>query len=169
MEKREKVILVILGIAVLFGAYTYLGEGEGVKSVAEIVNKDELNKIVEEANKISERNPLSDMERYRLTAAEREWEATPFYDRTKDIGKKKKESGGPVIPEDVTITYNGFVIAGETMYAIINGMEYVEGEELEISGLFVQKIAKKKVTIGQINEEGEITGQLDIFLEEESF
>jgi hypothetical protein len=47
-------------------------------------------------------------------------------------------------------TYTGFLQVGETKLAIINGMEYTQGEALGSAGHYVQNISARRVTIGQV-------------------
>jgi cell division protein FtsL len=169
MEKREKILLVILLIAAAYAAYTYLFAGSEVKSVDDLVNKGELELIKKEVQAKLDENQLTDLERYRLEVAERPWRSDPFYDRTRDI-VSEDEQMDTQLPESVELRYTGYIMLGPTVYAIINDYEYQVGDELEISepGFFLFEITKRKIVIGKKDEVGEIVGQQEIFLEEES-
>jgi len=167
MEKREKIILLLMIVALGYGAYAYLFSGETVTSVKDLVNMDELNRVKNEVEKKLNEHPLTDLERYRLKLAERAFIKDPFYDRTQDI--TEEETGiDTQLPADITLRYTGYIAIRGELYAIINDMEYQEGDELDISapGFFVVEITQSKVVVGKQDENGDIVGQQEIFLEE---
>lgn len=166
MEKREKIILVVLVIAALYAGYTYLGSGGKVKSVSELVNMDELNKVKKSVEETIQKDPLTDHELYRLTVSEKNWSRNVFYERAKDLPRDTGKKPKPGLPEGAKLAYNGYVSINGKIYAILNGLEYLEGEELEIAGFFVKKITPKKVVVGQKDDKGEITEQVEVQLED---
>ncbi len=168
MEKREKIILLLLSLVIAYGAYVYLfSDSGGVTSMKDLVNMDELNRVKDDVQKKLDENPLSDQERFRLQLAERAWPKDPFYDRTKDVASQD-ETLDTKWPEDFTPKYTGYISIGDQIFAIINDLEYQEGDELEYPGFYVYEITKNKIVIGQKDENGEIVGQKEVFLEEES-
>jgi|GEM_PF-4185448 len=182
MEKREKIILVIVLIGLAYVAYTYLGAGAKVLSVSELVNMPALDKVKKDVDEMINKDPLSEMEQYRLKVAETAWVKNPFYDRIMDLPKEEAKKPKLGLPDGVTIVYSGFLSINGKIYAIIsvkgqkdkstssdNGMEYVEGDEIELAGYFVKKITSKKVIIGQKDETGNITDQHESVLEELSY
>jgi hypothetical protein len=52
--------------------------------------------------------------------------------------------------EKPVLSYSGFLQMGAKRMAIINGMEYEEGEMLPVSGYFIRSITPKSVVIGKI-------------------
>ncbi|MCX7634225.1 MAG: hypothetical protein N2Z74_00585, partial [Syntrophales bacterium] len=50
-------------------------------------------------------------------------------------------------------TYTGYIEADKVKVAVINGVEYREGEELDVKGFFVKNIGKGRVLI-----ENRVTG-----------
>ena len=166
MEKREKILLVILAIAAAYGAYVYLFSEGKVQTVDDLVNKGELELIKKDIDKTLEENKLSELERYRLKVAEASWRSDPFYDRTQDV--EKEEAVDTQLPEDVVLRYTGYLAIGSSTFAIINDLEFQVGDELEVPGFFIFEITRDKVVIGQKDENGDIVGQQEIFLEEEA-
>ncbi len=167
MEKREKIILLLLTVVLGYGAYVYLFTGEEVTSVKDMVNMDELNRIKNEVDKKLNEHPLTDLERSRLKLAERVFIKDPFYDRTKDIAKEEKTIDTQ-LPQDVSLSYTGYIAIKDRLFAIINDMEYQVGDELEVAGFYVVDITRNKVVVGKKDESGEIVGQEEIFMEEET-
>lgn len=166
MEKREKIILVVVALLALYGAYAYLGGDAKVKTVSELVNMDELNKVKKSVEETIQKDPLTELEQYRFTVSEKDWSRNVFYERSKDLPRDTGKKPKPGLPQGVTLTYNGYVSIKGKIYAILNGMEYLEGEELEIAGFFVKKITPKKVIVGQKDEKSEITDQIEVTLED---
>lgn len=167
MEKREKIILLLLVVALGYGAYAYLFSGEAPTSLKDLVNVDELNRVKSDVDKKLEEHPLTNLERYRLQLAERAFIRDPFYDRTKDV-VEEQTALDTQFPEDVELHYTGYIAIGDQLFGIINDMEYQEGDELEVAGFYVFQITKNKVVIGQKDENGELVGQQEVFLEEDT-
>ncbi len=171
MEKREKIIVILLSIVLAYGAYAFLfsGDGSKVDTVAKLVKPEDLEKIKKKVQETVSKDPLSELEQYRIAVAERSWTVNPFYDRSKDLPKEDKKKSTAGLPEGVTLTYSGFISDGHKIYAIINGMEYLEGDELDVAGFYVKTITEKKIVVGQKDENGNILDQLEFFLDEQAF
>lgn len=147
MTKREKVIIGLMLTAVILGAYSFLyspSENIAVNSEKAIT---ELNKvIVDMAGKIN-RNGRSSVE-YILQKAKEKWKKDPFvqshgsFDAMEKKDGYKQVSAGPI-----SILFTGFIHVGNKMIAIINGLEYEEGDVIGDGGMFVQKISREKVVL----------------------
>lgn len=167
MEKREKIILVLLLVVVGYGAYAYLFTGGETTNVKDLVKVDELNRIKADVEAKLAEHPLTERERYRLEQSERPWTKDPFYDRTQDM--ETESTVDTDFPEDVDLRYTGYIkIGNEIMYAIVNSMEYKIGDELEVEGFYLFDITDSKIVIGRQDEEGNIVGQKEFYLEEVS-
>lgn len=172
MEKREKILLgvMLLGLLLIGPYYFFSGSGK-VLTVADLVNKENLDKTIKEVDEIVKKAKLSPLELLRLQKAESPWVHNPFYDRSKDI--KADDEVVLHLPSGVKITYTGYVSLAGAMYAIVNGLEYQVGNNLEIDGaeeFLVTHIAKNKIIIGKRNQTGEMIGELEIGInDDESF
>lgn len=172
MEKREKILLGVMIIALLFIGPYYFFSGDGkVPTVADLVNKEALDKTIKEVDEISQKSVLSQLEILRLQEAESPWVFNPFYDRSKDV--KAAQEVVLHLPAGVVISYTGYVSVGGAMYAIINGLEYQIGNHLEIAGaedFIVTTIKKNKIIIGKTKSDGSMVGELEIGIyDDESF
>jgi hypothetical protein len=58
----------------------------------------------------------------------------------------------PKPEEKPDLHYSGYLQLGAKRMAIINGMEYEEGEMLPASGYFIRSISPKSVVVGKIGE-----------------
>ena len=161
MTKREKVIIGLMLTAVILGAYSFLSspsENIAVNSEKAIT---ELNKvIVDMAGKIN-RNGRSSVE-YILQKAKEKWKKDPFVQSHGSFEAMEKKDGYKQVSAGPTsMLFTGFIHVGNKMIAIINGLEYEEGDVIGNGGLFVQKIYREKVVLH--SESGE---ELVVFIEE---
>lgn len=169
MKRNEKILLLLMGLGLLYVAYAFLFSGSTkLPTVTQLVNPDELKQIEEKVNKELQTEPLTDLERHKIAIAQASWSKSPFYDR-REVVDTGQQPTGDILPQGQTLTYNGFVRLNDSLFAIISvsgrpGMEYQEGEELDIPGLFVSSITDKKIVVGQKDENGQILHQLEIFL-----
>lgn len=160
MTKREKVIIGLMLSVTIFGAYSFLSsssENTAANSEKVIV---ELNKsIVDLAGKIN-RNDRSSIE-YILQKAKERWKKDPFVESIGGFDDLKKEDGYKQAADGPTsILFTGFIHVGDKMIAIINGLEYEEGDVIGNGSLSVQKISRGKVVLH--SESGE---DLVVFIE----
>ncbi len=172
MEKREKVLLAVMLIGLLFvGPYYFLSGGKKVPTVADLVNKESLDKAIKEVDTISKRDVLSKVEITRLQRAEAPWPFNPFYDRNMDV--EKDQDVILQIPDGVRIDYTGYVSVNGEMYAIVSSMEYQVGDHLEIAGaenFMITHIYKNKIIVGKLDNNDKMVGELEIGInDDESF
>jgi len=154
MSKREKMIVVAMVIAVAYEAFSFLFDSSaGKKKVMNSENsKEELNKFVlEVAGKLTH-TKASDLTTYALARAKSEagWENNLFIEQIPQESLEKEvmaaeEEALSVL--EAGLKYSGFVIMGEKSFAVINGMEYRVGEELDQGGYFVHRISPIEVEI----------------------
>ena len=135
MSKRERIILILMAIAVVYGLYTYLysspsktglsGPGGGTK---------DLNRfVIDIANKITDNSQLKNDE-YVVAMAAAEWTKNPFLGpetivKTKIVPEQKKIEKLKE-PEPMTqseFLYTGYLSIGDSKMAIINGQEHKTG------------------------------------------
>ena len=152
MSKREKIILVVVFFAVMYGAYQiFLSSPIKTTSVDTEEETKLAKKLVKDLtghlNKINTSGP----ENYIISKAEAKWVKDPFYKKKFPVIKKVKKE----VPKDTLstlqrsrFTYSGYIEMGEKRLAIINGMEYQTGEELKTGGWIVLSIYPTRVVIG---------------------
>jgi hypothetical protein len=153
MTNRERIILIFMAIAVVWGGYTFLYTSPTKSRVPDPVKRPEdLNQfVIAMASKITNKGTL-DSEDYVVSKASAEWTQNPFREPgvpvkiTKDSDLKT----GPV--EDSTrkteFFYSGYLKMGDRSLAIINGKEYEIDERLDPAGCFVRDIFPTWVEIG---------------------
>jgi hypothetical protein len=140
LSKREKTLLIVLLIVVLYGVYvlfiaspsdTTVSSADSSKKLTE-VDFDKLETEVAKAMK-------EEVDLYTIgrIADENLWFNDPFYK-----GVMAARAG-----EQVNFAYTGYLELGNKRYAVINGLDYGWGEEMEIGGYFVKGINPYKVII----------------------
>jgi len=122
------------------------------------INKDELNTIIVDVAANLSKAALDKTDAYRIARAEAEWERDPFYSpaaRKKHTPVKRK-----VVPaqlKKLKLTYSGYVEMGGKRVAVINGIEYESGEELQFAGYIIERIEPLQVVIGHRKKRGSFT------------
>ena len=155
MSKRETILLGVMGLAVLYGLYAFLlapSPTTTVKSGQELngaASNELAGQIVEELKK----EALSQTEVFILSQAEAEWAQDPFLGKPLSIApEQSKAEQAP----DIQLTYSGYVMSGNKALAIINGIEYQAGEELEMGGYTVMSMDPEKVVLQPRGKRGVI-------------
>lgn len=146
MPKRQLIIFIITGLVVLYGAYSYFLEpmlSDPAKLAT--LNRAEIQTTIDEIRSELDKSRPAPIEMYRLELAQGEMPDNPFYassgEEVQEVVQEESATDGP------TFTYGGFVEMGGTMLAIINGLDYLPGEELAEAGYFLTRIERNKVVI----------------------
>jgi len=149
LEKREKIILVIAALGVLYGGYVYLIEPAINKAKA----KDQKQEISASASIVKTDNyVIADVgtQEYIVARAEANWGKNPFVDRNSNsykewatIQRAAAASSGP----EGKIVYSGYVDAGRKKIAIIDGFEYQAGDQLEMEGYVLKQVTPSQILI----------------------
>lgn len=155
MSKREKIFLAGVVVVLLYAGYTLLSLPSSQKSPAmrdtELAGMKALSaQISDEVNK----GALTESERYILQRAEAEWPADPFLKKKLTLVTEHARSPGE--GELTEFIYSGYLEVNQKRLAVINGMEYVVGEQLESGGYLVKSIDPTKVVLMDMNRGGEI-------------
>jgi hypothetical protein len=142
MTRREKMLLGVMGGAVLVAAGFFALTGPGGKRLA-----SGPDKAVVAAQKSAEEQVLAvrnaganPFETHVADMALRPWNTNIFYDKPLDVAREAgRDASMPA--------FTGFVELGALRLAIIDGYEYREGDELETGGFQVEEIQPTQVTL----------------------
>jgi hypothetical protein len=159
MTTREKIIVGVMILTVIFGAYTLFFSADTAISPqttrAEPVA--DLQKFVIQVAQNLQKTIPTETVTQNLEQASRNWQKDPFLrsvaalttelERSLPVEEVKEK---PVPVETPDLRYSGFLQMGAKRMAIINGMEYEEGEMLPASGYFIRSISPKSVVVGKI-------------------
>lgn len=159
MTTREKIIVGIMIITVIYGAYAlfFSGAPAVVNPPAQKASVADIQKfVVDVAQKISKGEPTA-AELHSMEQAGRNWQKDPFLTSVAALTAELEQALPVTVPKATPkpvakpkLRYSGFLQMGAKRMAIINGMEYEEGEMLPEEGYFIRSITPKSVVIGKI-------------------
>lgn len=149
LKKREIIILAIAALFVLYAGYEFLIARPADKKVQASANVDSAKKSTSLTDMTSDlsKDSLSDLDIYMVRKIETDWSKNPFWKRDSYkewAAKEEAAKGGSLAPK---IIYSGYVDSGKNKMAVINGLEYRIGEQLEIEGYYLKQITPSKIVI----------------------
>ena len=156
MAKREKIIIVLMVAAILYGVYNFFltSPPETTTEVSEVMGIEALNKFVVGAAQELFSEKSADVDSYIISQAQAEWTHDPFYlSATSISAQKAAKDVAAGAQKEVRLAYTGFIEVANKRMAIINDLEYETGEALNQPGYYVKLITPKRVVLGI---EGEI-------------
>ena len=164
MTTREKIIVGIMILTVIYGAYTLFLSGDSVEVSPAKASKSEsvadLQKFVVDVAQKLQKSAPSETDEYNLEQASRNWQKDPFLSSVAALTAELERPAPVEVPKAAPkpeqkpdLKYSGFLQMGAKRMAIINGMEYEEGEMLPISGFFIRSISPKSVVVGKIGND----------------
>jgi hypothetical protein len=154
MTNREKIIVGLMLLTVVYGVYTVFFEGKGgVEPAAAISSAKDLENLNAFITKVADASKasLSGEDKYIIERAETEWKQDPLIsvnltNKPESEIEKNKEITKVSIP-DLKVSYTGFMQMGDKILAIINGLEYSAGDQLEQGDYMVRSITPSQVVI----------------------
>jgi len=143
MSKREKIIVFVMVLAIGFGVYNLFIASPSKRGRIETGKKlTDLDKLVASVTEELNKADLTEAEAFIIARAEAEWVRDPFFERGLFVTPELAAQA-----EEVIFTYTGYMEMGKKRLAVINGLEYQTGEELELGGYVVQSIHPDMVVI----------------------
>lgn len=145
MSKREKILVGLMLLAVVYGIYAWFLPSS---QQAATVNEGNGQKVLKEfILKVAEKTTtgLSKNQAYVLQKAEALWERDPLIQIEPKPSEEEEDSQQPVLSSKMI--YTGFLQMDDKRLAIINGMEYEAGDRLEPGGFIIQSISPSRVVI----------------------
>lgn len=138
-----------MGIVILYAAADFLMPKKKNTDFDIKQKREELNTFVatlsEEMSKAAPKSMVSLV----FNRAEQEWDHDPFLDK-KTLGawsKSREKIKEDVKEDNIEFVYSGYIEVDRKRIAIINGMEYREGEALDIKGYLLKKVFTSSVVI----------------------
>jgi hypothetical protein len=146
--KRQMIILGVMAIVILYAAYDYLAPKKKILGVDMAQKTAELNTFVSGLTAGLGKEPSSNLGTLIFSRAEREWTQDPFLDSRAfkswtQVKVAAQETGAPKIE----FVYAGYLEVDRKRMAIINGIEYSEGEGLENKGYVLKSVSPSNVVI----------------------
>ena len=166
MTTREKVIVGLMCLTIVYGAYEVVGSKTSRKKPPPSPDNPmgELKSFVAEiGKKLNMGRPAGDYA-YIVTQAGNTWGKDPFIHSPGALKKSPPTNNAAPSPKREEyrsrFSYTGFMQSGKVKMAIINGTEYTVGEAMEDRSFYVKSISPQRVVIGKVN--GEQTIQIPI-------
>jgi hypothetical protein len=168
MSKREKVILIIMALTVVYGFYALFLENpsSGQPKLAAAKNKlDTFNKFITSVATLV-KGGISEEETYIIDNIPVKWTKDPLLNTKKEVAfkpekEKLDEAKKEATAQELGIVYSGFLNMGNRNLAIINGIEYEKGENLPDGGHIVEQIYPNRVVVGMHGSKKKITVKLE--------
>lgn len=152
---REKIILGVMAIAILYAAFVFLypkAKGSPTVTTQKAMEQKnaELNQFVTGLNAGLDKEWMKNVGALIFSRAERPWTQDPFLESgTYKVWLKANEAAkmAPVAPPKITFIYSGYIELGQKKMAIINGIEYSEGDPLDIAGYVLKSVNASRAVI----------------------
>ncbi len=147
MSKREKIILFFMALSIVYGFFVFFIEAPGKKgAIGQNSKLESLNKFISHVAELTKES-LSDIDSYIIEKAPKQWDKDPLLSSDSEFQFKAEDTEADVSALKVNIKYTGYLNMGVKNLAILNGLEYEEGEELEKGGFIIRKIYPERVII----------------------
>jgi len=149
MVKREKIILAVMGAAVVIGTLYFVAD-YGPKAPSGTARPDfkALQDFADRTGGELMKAGLTETQAYILERASDQWAGDPFLGKVLAAAKAEAPKNADI---SSSFAYTGFVITGLSRLAVINGMEYQVGEVVLGSGLEVQAIDPQNVVVKPVD------------------
>jgi hypothetical protein len=147
VSKREKVIVILMIVAIAYGIYDFFlaSPSKPIETFDAAMELEELDKLRSHVTGELAKEKISGTEDYVITQAERDWQKDPFLQMK--VPQVKPSIKAEAMRVAVDFKYSGFVELGAKRTAVINGMEYQTGDELDPGGYMLREISPKRVVI----------------------
>ena len=165
MSKREKIIVGLMVAAIVYGAYNFLfSSSTGNRKQFFQKSAAPLGEFVADLLKRIREADTTKTDTLVLTKSAVDWKKDPFL-VVKKIVEKEVETKDPEIINSSELTgafrYSGYMEMGSRKLAIINGMEYQKGEQLDNLGATLKSITPGEVRIYVDAEQGIVVVPID--------
>jgi hypothetical protein len=157
MTTREKIIVGVMCLTIVYGAYELLGSSTTHKSatVSQTNPIEELRKFAADVTQKMTSAKIGKEYLYMVKQASADWTKEPLLQSTLPLKQKLIAQAPSPEPTDrtgfnQTFTFTGFLQIGNIRMAVINGKEYAIGEALDIKGYYLKSASEDKAVIGRV-------------------
>jgi type II secretory pathway component PulC len=149
LEKRQVIILGVMVIVIIFGVYEFLSSKKKAPSVSLAQRTEELKTFV--AGLSTGAGTERDATALIFSRAEKEWVQDPFLDsksqRVWAQSRTAAQAAAGTVEKKIEFVYSGYIGSGKRSMAVINGMEYKQGEDLDVAGFVLRSISPERVVV----------------------
>jgi len=147
LEKRQMIILGVMVIVILFGAYDFLTSKKKGLPMNTPQKLEELKSFVSGLTAGTAKDTTANLGVLIFSRAEKEWTQDPFLDNKSYKAWARVGAGAETAGKKLDFIYSGYVGAGNKHVAVVNGAEYKEGEALDTPGYVLRRISPTRVVI----------------------
>lgn len=172
LEKRQMIILGAMGIAILYAAFDFLAPKKNASAPGTAQKTAELGTFVTDLTAGLGKDKMQNLNALIFSRAEKEWTQDPFLDAKSykawsaakaPVKKVGAEAGMAAVTKAGTaagtragtetampkseFVYSGYLGTERKRMAIINGIEYAEGESLDVKGYVLKSVSPTRVVI----------------------
>lgn len=155
MQKREKIILILVFIAALYAVvdFTLTSQKKKAAKSAPQVDAKVVAELTSQLTALSSKDDLA-IDRLAATIGE-PWPGEafvltpPYFGKEEKVDPTKSAAQEDLRAKALQLVYSGFLAMGDDRIAIINGMDYRVGEEVD--GFTISKISQETV---EVNAQG---------------
>lgn len=145
--KREKIILGLMAIAILYAAFDYLTSSKKDQREDMGQKTAELNTFVSDLTANLGKDTSRNLGVLVFSRAEKEWTQDPFLDSKAMKSRDEVKAPAKDATPKIEFVYTGYLEVDRRRMAIINGEEYREGEALDIKGFVLKTVSPTRVVI----------------------
>ena len=149
LDKRQMIILGVMALTVLYAAFDFLAPKKKDSAPDMTQKTAELSTFVTDLTAGLGKGTTKNLGALIFIRAEKEWTQDPFLDAKSyrawcKVKEPVKEGGA--VPK-IEFVYSGYLEVGRKRMAIINDIEYPEGENLDIKGYVLKSASPTRVVI----------------------
>jgi len=150
MNRREQIIIGLAGLAAVYGLYEYVGKPLLAPEPIEEVLQVDMQAILSMSASMQTNPKLAKKVAIVLATYEKAWSPASIFPTTfssKDAGynKRSKEEFIPITQGD--FVYSGYLLMNDDAIAIVNGIDYRQGELIE--DYFLESILPEKIILSR--------------------
>ena len=136
-----------MALSLVYGFYVFYIEAPRKKrAIGKNTKLESLNKFISHVAELTKES-LSEIDSYIIEKAPKQWDKDPLLGSDSEFKFKAENTEADLSAFKVNIKYTGYLKMGAKNIAILNGLEYEEGEELENRGFIIRKIFPEQVII----------------------
>ena len=156
MTTREKIIVSVMCLTIIYGAYELTANRRGKTAPPSLKTNSasDLKTFVAEVSRKVAGEKVAREYRYLIAQADTPWSKDPFLKSDEALKPSLAPAAPPTRPVNTErppdFAYTGFLALGATRMAIVNGMEYSEGEALSVDDYYIKTIFPNRLVIGRI-------------------
>jgi hypothetical protein len=149
LEKRQWIILGLTATVILYAAVDFLIPKKRDAAVGVKQQSEQLNSFITTLATGMGKDTSKDLLPLLLSRVEKEWTKDPFLDdmSVRSWAQAKVPVKVETVAPKIEFIYAGYLEVDKKKIAIINGIEYTEGEALDIKGYALKTVSPTRVVI----------------------